>query len=227
MAIQVNGTTVLDNSRNLTNITGADAATIAALNTAGVGGGVPEWQTVASSSLDTATRYEYTSPAIGVTMPNWEELQGIGVEFSFDAYRASPDGYGCYITLFLPQNGITPTDPYAFRYQFYNTFNSSQVDTWHNNQKVFLGWSLTSRYDLSTNSSGGSNVYFDYSSTPSRYVTRTSNTIFYGSGHNGYQAILSSDLNPGQSFNMYYQANDGYTNFRIRNAQIKFLAKYA
>jgi hypothetical protein len=39
MAYKVSGTTVINNSRALNNITGADAATIAALNTAGVGGG--------------------------------------------------------------------------------------------------------------------------------------------------------------------------------------------
>ena len=38
MAIQVNGTTVIDNSRNLTNIASVDAATVAALGAAGVGG---------------------------------------------------------------------------------------------------------------------------------------------------------------------------------------------
>jgi len=39
MAIQVNGTTVIDNSRNLTNIASVDAATVTALGNAGVGGG--------------------------------------------------------------------------------------------------------------------------------------------------------------------------------------------
>lgn len=39
MAIQVNGTTVIDNSRALTNISSVDATTVAALGAAGVGGG--------------------------------------------------------------------------------------------------------------------------------------------------------------------------------------------
>jgi len=39
MAIQVSGTTVIDNSRNLTNIASVDAATAAAIGAAGVGGG--------------------------------------------------------------------------------------------------------------------------------------------------------------------------------------------
>lgn len=39
MAIQVNGTTVIDNSRNLNNIVSVDATTAAAIGAAGVGGG--------------------------------------------------------------------------------------------------------------------------------------------------------------------------------------------
>lgn len=38
MAIQVNGTTVIDNSRNLTNIASVDATTVAAFSASGVGG---------------------------------------------------------------------------------------------------------------------------------------------------------------------------------------------
>lgn len=43
MAIQVNGTTVIDNSRNLTNIASVDAATVAALTAAGVGAPSADW----------------------------------------------------------------------------------------------------------------------------------------------------------------------------------------
>jgi len=39
MAIQVSGTTVIDDSRNLTNITSVDATTVASISAAGVGGG--------------------------------------------------------------------------------------------------------------------------------------------------------------------------------------------
>ena len=39
MAIKVGGTTVIDDSRALTNIASVDATTVAALGTAGVGGG--------------------------------------------------------------------------------------------------------------------------------------------------------------------------------------------
>ena len=39
MAIQVSGTTVIDDSRNLTNIASVDATTVTAIGAAGVGGG--------------------------------------------------------------------------------------------------------------------------------------------------------------------------------------------
>ena len=54
MAIQVNGTTVIDNSRNLTNISSIDAATATAIGNAGVGAG---------TSVATSTAASYANGA--------------------------------------------------------------------------------------------------------------------------------------------------------------------
>ncbi len=51
MAIKVGGTTVIDDSRALNNITSVDATTVAALGTAGVGGGGGSFDAVASGSI--------------------------------------------------------------------------------------------------------------------------------------------------------------------------------
>jgi len=53
MAYKVAGTEVISNSRALNNITGANAATVAALNVAGVGGGAGEQSFTAASSVST------------------------------------------------------------------------------------------------------------------------------------------------------------------------------
>ena len=50
MAIKVNGTTVIDDSRALSNISSVDATTVAALGAAGVGGGGYTWSSVQSVS---------------------------------------------------------------------------------------------------------------------------------------------------------------------------------
>jgi len=56
MAIQVNGTTVIDNSRQLTNIASIDSTTASAFTAAGVGGGSAEW-----NNLSNVYSYTYTS----------------------------------------------------------------------------------------------------------------------------------------------------------------------
>ena len=60
MAIQVNGTTVIDNSRALTNIASVDATTAAAIGAAGVGAASVEWQ-----NLSNSYSYTYTSSSSG------------------------------------------------------------------------------------------------------------------------------------------------------------------
>lgn len=53
MAIQVNGTTVIDNSRALTNISSVDSSVVSAMSSAGVGGAtslITDWTNVPSSS---------------------------------------------------------------------------------------------------------------------------------------------------------------------------------
>jgi|TARA_B110000259_G_C14004267_1_gene397422 hypothetical protein len=58
MAIQVNGTQVIGNSRELTNITSVDAATATAFGNAGVGGG-----SVYAQNITYSTHAAFTKPA--------------------------------------------------------------------------------------------------------------------------------------------------------------------
>jgi hypothetical protein len=66
MAIQVNGTTVIDNSRALTNISSVDSTTVTALGNAGVGGVTVNvttlsHPTVTTSDANTGTTSDYRS----------------------------------------------------------------------------------------------------------------------------------------------------------------------
>lgn len=61
MAIQVNGTTVIDNSRNLTNIASVDATTAAAIGAAGVGGATT---LISEGSISSSIAYlDFTFPS--------------------------------------------------------------------------------------------------------------------------------------------------------------------
>lgn len=64
MAIQVNGTQVIGNSRELTNIASVDATTVAALGAAGVGGGVssPAFDPSATPNVTLTTSGTWTKP---------------------------------------------------------------------------------------------------------------------------------------------------------------------
>ena len=78
MAIQVNGTEVISNSRALNNIASVDATTVAALGAAGVGGGgapaVPTWSSPTTTFTSSGT---WTKPA-SIGDGDWVVLYGIG-----------------------------------------------------------------------------------------------------------------------------------------------------
>ena len=70
MAIKVNGTTVINDSRALTNIASVDATTVAALGAAGVGASGPDWNQLGSTVSYSPERGTYTSPNYTVTIPS-------------------------------------------------------------------------------------------------------------------------------------------------------------
>jgi|SaaInl85LU_5_DNA_1037374.scaffolds.fasta_scaffold09347_2 hypothetical protein len=65
MAIKVNGTTVINDSRQLQNVASVDATTVAALGAAGVGGGNLDFSTTSYSNTSV-----FTKPADGVHILN-------------------------------------------------------------------------------------------------------------------------------------------------------------
>jgi len=74
MAIKVSGTTVIDDSRQLTNIASVDATTVAALGTSGVGGGLlKELYTTTFSNVASVT---VTPTNIGSTTYEEYEVHG-------------------------------------------------------------------------------------------------------------------------------------------------------
>ena len=67
MAIQVSGTEVISNARALTNIASADATTVATLNAAGVGGGLPyppNWNPASTPNVTYSSSTTWTKPVL-------------------------------------------------------------------------------------------------------------------------------------------------------------------
>jgi len=107
MAIKVGGTTVIDDSRALNNITSVDATTVAALGTAGVGGGGGSVDLVAATALtagdvvvvDTSTG-KANKPTVSDTLGQFEDSEtvnpNVGTAYFKDIYYQADLGYALW-----------------------------------------------------------------------------------------------------------------------------------
>lgn len=219
MAIQVGGTTVINNSRALNNITSVDSTTAAAIGAAGVGGST-EWTVIGTYSDSTSRTGTYTSGATTCTMPNWSKLDALAVEWTFEVYHSSPDGYGGAVHCYVP---YPPTTSNAMFFQIYNTFNSSQINQWHNENHSI-------HYPIITSYSVGANANSDDEEASWLYngtytSTKSSSSIMTPVARGGSQALQTDDFVPNATFNMYMHQYGQY--MTTRNMTMQFLVKYA
>ena len=84
MAIQVSSTTVIDNSRNLNNIAGADATTVSSLESAGLGG--------ASTGFGDVGTYGYGRPSNNTSYTAGDTNAGIIIR----SFQRSWSNYSVY-----------------------------------------------------------------------------------------------------------------------------------
>ena len=122
MAIKVNGTTVINDSRQLQNVASVDATTVAALGAAGVGGG--HWENLSEVTLGGSV-----VSAVDITLPTGYDYHK--VEFNFPM----PDG-GSYKEprMRLLNSGGTAQDANWAVFYSYNNGNRSQ----QNNSSIQL-----------------------------------------------------------------------------------------
>ena len=88
MAIKVNGTTVINDSRALTNIASVDATTVAALGAAGVGGSVNR-----TLSIEMSTSGTFTAPLSGTIIVTAIGGGGSGAELATAAFQPNSAKY--------------------------------------------------------------------------------------------------------------------------------------
>jgi hypothetical protein len=110
MAIKVNGTTVINDSRALTNIASVDATTAAAIGAAGVGGG---WSLISETAITSSVHY------IDVTFPSGY-LEYI-VEFP-RLFGATTSTFQPLLQLFNASGSLVTT------YQGYRSATKGNVD---------------------------------------------------------------------------------------------------
>jgi len=144
MAIKVNGTTVINDSRALQNVASVDATTVAAMSAAGVGGMTTEVAKNAAFG---------TGNAVKLTLGNYKVQ-------TFDIYnlKASANTY--------LKGQVTDSSDNVLEgnYQYFNTNNGTDSTSFSDRITAYSGW------DLPTSSSGwiilcNIEVYDAYSST--------------------------------------------------------------
>ena len=102
MAIKVNGTTVINDSRALTNIASVDATTVAALGAAGVGGMHSVIQTGSWSS---------SAQAVSITFPTGYDVYII----HFHGFRTSAQYTGMRMQLLNTSNSRITSSTYSYQ----------------------------------------------------------------------------------------------------------------
>lgn len=97
MAIQVNGTEVISNSRALNNIASVDATTAAAIGNAGVGGGVWALENTTTISSAVATINNIVIPSsCSMVMMVLEDMKYAGTGYYNNFFRLSTNGGASY-----------------------------------------------------------------------------------------------------------------------------------
>ena len=136
MAIQVNGTEVISNSRALNNIASLDATTVAAIGAAGVGG-----STVFLGTTAITSDVDY----IDITFAAGYRAYRIHVE---DLRQTAPSDVKKLRGRFTDSsNNVVSTENYVYL-QAGNTSASRETSLWHNNG-VYVPAAVDSTYQVS------------------------------------------------------------------------------
>lgn len=108
MALQVSNYTVVDNNRQLTNITGIDATTAAAIGAAGVGGSLPTWNPSSTPDVTYSTTSVWTKPS-SLGSSDWVVFYLIGGGGGGNYGNWAVGGNGASANIFAALAGSLPS----------------------------------------------------------------------------------------------------------------------
>ena len=234
MAIKVNGTTVINDSRALSNIASLDATTVAAIGAAGIGGG-DEWQTIATytntTTYDQGTSFQLGP--IGVTMPNYTSLTGFAFVIQREI-RMTSGQYGPDQKLLIgPQTNTGSLRWNAGYNRYYNLSQSSgqPIDsTWYN--AVFtIDFPITygpQAYDAGSQLSSNyvrPAIAWSLATTKSNRAWEGDWEVTDSANHGGLQVPLDdSYIQPNASWN-YFLSKDSTGG--VRNQTFRVVARWS
>ena len=199
MAIQVNGTTVIDNSRNLTNISSIDSTTATAIGNAGVGGTLVDLGFTSLTSTNFAT--------LDISMPSGYHKVYIEI---YNLFGANTSNLSSPEATFKDSGGTVQNNS---REYWYERSNNATQDT-----KIVLGtiplYNVTNQY--------GEVGFWNLHVEISNYASSTQPTLFdiFTSGsHNyangsAYQSTQAARGSTRRSFTVSALRLTNYWNFR-------------
>ena len=240
MAIQVNGTTVIDNSRNLTNIASVDATTVSALGAAGVGGSA-SWNTEGTYTNNTEHSGTYSSgSSLLGTLPSSKQVSAFGVQIKFDAKVTTNTGssqWNCKFT-FSNTNSMSSNSYFLFGQWDYTGGYMPSINAYYtvNYSKIYM--INPNAYNMSTGagsaafgqSTGG--IYYGDNTSSSAVNTSPERLIFSGAWAYSDRPNLSASnfpsFTPSSSIysGFHLNWNGSYGSGYIRNVSIKLIALY-
>jgi len=240
MAIKIGGTTVINDSRALTNIASVDATTVAALGAAGVGGAAT-WKTITTIADSTTRTSSYQSAFTQVTMPS-TAVKGFGVVFDCDGrITSAPGSYSWEVHIALSTNNSwTANGGISNQAQLGNARSTSgywpAVNQWQNIQFGGIvgvdGESLNLDYSAgygTTSKPRGRNISIFQSPSATTSLARVEWDGDYWSGY-GISNFTSSDaptLLPNSTlYTSWWFDRYSRGSVEIRNVSLKIVGLY-
>ena len=206
MAIKVNGTTVIDDSRALSNIASFDATTVAALDAAGVGGGGFEPQAVSGTSqaLDVGS-FNFFDAGANLSTTSLTSLSFSSVpteaRWQYSYVCEFNDSIGYYVDteelatsvftdsrdIFLPYGAnASPNGLYYYIWDYYGNLHQYTLSTAYNMS--------TASFTRQLNKASFPNHQPDQGSRQAAYFKSDGTKLFMVSGSGSYMRLLSWDL---------------------------------
>lgn len=240
MAIQVNGTTVIDNSRQLTNIASVDATTASAFSSAGVGGN-KSWNVVSTYTNNTERSGTYNSGSTTLgTLPSSPQVKAFGAHIKFDGKVTTNNGtqqWNCKF-IFSNSNSMSSNSYYLFSNWDYTSGYWPSINAYHTFEFAQAFFVNPEAYNMSTNGTSAAfgqetgGFYYGNNSTSISATSFPQRTIFAGSWANlGTPTVTNSNFpsfTPSSTIytGFHLNATGGYSSGYIRNVSVKLIALY-
>jgi hypothetical protein len=194
MAIKVGGTTVIDDSRALNNITSVDATTVAALGTAGVGGGGGSLDAIASGTISTGDTLMINTDGT---------VSSVGISGTSFSYGSRSEFYGAERAYFATAAFDSNSNKIVVAYRNDTQYPMAVVGT-VSGSSISFGTPVVIQ---STATNGTEQMQIAFNSSSNKVV------IGFGGSSNVSEAVVGTVSGTSISFGSKSQFNGAYSSY--------------